>query len=111
MSSTLRPFQVTSNGVFMERRGAGWNDERRFSQKKLCFVATDQALLVRVLSDLAERAHCYYVKYSIEPRGGMYLGRVFLLEDQDVGPLWREYKNHRSMMCNVQDDEFTLPFR
>jgi hypothetical protein len=52
----------------MERRGAGWNDERRFSQKKLCFTATDQALLLRVLGELADRPDCYYVKYSIEPR-------------------------------------------
>ncbi len=28
MSSTTKPFQVTSNGVFMERHGAGWNDEK-----------------------------------------------------------------------------------
>ena len=111
MSSTTKPFQVTSNGVFMERRGVSWNDERRFSQKKLCFIATDRALLVRVLSELADRPDCYYAKYSIEPRDGMYLGRCFLLDDAEVGTLWREYKKHARMMCNVQDDAFTLPFR
>jgi len=111
VSSTTKPFQVTSNGVFMERRGAGWNDERRFCQKKLCFIATDQSVLVRVLSELADRPDCYYMKYSIKPRDGMYLGRCFLLDDQQVGTLWREYKKHPRMMCNVQDDDFTLPFR
>lgn len=111
MSLIAKGFQVTSHGVFMERRGAGWNDERRFSQKKLCFIATDQALLMHVLSELADRSDCYYVKYSIEPRDGMYLGRCFLLNDQEVGILWREYKRHRRMMCNVQDDDFTLAFR
>ena len=43
MSSTTKPFQVTS-GVFMERRGAGWNDERRFFQeapRMLCNVQGD----------------------------------------------------------------------
>ena len=77
MSSTTKPFQVTSHGVFMERRGAGWNDERRFSQKKLCFTATGQALLVSVLSELADRPDCHYVKYSIEPRDGI-TGQVLL---------------------------------
>ena len=111
MSATTKRFHVTSNGVFMERQGAGWNNENRFSHKKLCFIATDRALLVRVLSELADRPHCYYVKYSIEPGDGMYLGRCFLLDDQAVGTLWREYKKHPRMMCNVQDDDFTLLFR
>ena len=111
MSSQTNPFQVTSGGVFMERRGAGWNAERHCSHKKLCFVATDQGLLARVLGELADRPDCYYVKYSIEPRDGMYLGRCFLLDDQQVGTLWREYKKHARMMCTVQDDDFTLPFR
>ena len=83
MPSTTKPFQVTSHGHFMERRGAGWNAERQFSQKKLCFIATDQALLARVLGELADRLDCYYVKYSIEARDGMYLGRCFLLNDQE----------------------------
>ena len=111
MSSNTNPFQATSGGVFMERRGAGWNAERHCSHKKLCFVATDQGLLGRVLGELADRPDCYYAKYSIEPRDGMYLGRCFLLHDQEVGTLWREYKKHPRMMCNVQDDDFTLPFR
>ena len=111
MSSHTNPFQATSGGVFMERRGAGWNAERHCSHKKLCFVATDQGLLGRVLGELADRPDCYYVKYSIEPRDGMYLGRCFLLDDQEVGTLWREYKKHPRMMCTVQDDDFTLPFR
>ena len=111
MSSTTNGFQVTASGVFMERRGAGWNDGRHASRKKLCFVVTDQAVVARVLSELAERPDCYYVKYSIKPRDGMYLGRCFLLHDQEVGALWREYKRHPKMMCNVQDDDFTLAFR
>ncbi len=41
----------------------------------------------------------------------MYLGRCFLPDDEEAGKLWREYKVHARMMCNIQDDEFTLPFR
>jgi hypothetical protein len=93
---------MTSNGVVMERRGAGWDDGRRCSQKKLCFVATDQGLLSRVLGELADRSDCHYVKYSIEPRDGMYLCRCFLLDDQIVGALWREYKKHPRMMATFR---------
>ncbi len=111
MSSTTQGFRATPNGAFMERRGRGWNDGHRFSHKKLCFVATDLGLLVHVLNELADGPNCYYVKYSIDPRDRMYLGRCFLLDDQAVGTLWREYKKHPRMMCNVQDDDFTLPYR
>ena len=45
MSSISKPFQLTSHGVFMERRGAGWNDERRCSQKKLCFYRDRPGLI------------------------------------------------------------------
>ena len=111
MSQVEKAFQMTPNGAFMERRGAGWNEERRFSQKKLCFVATDQQLLVQVLDQLAERPDCFYVKFSVGSRDRMYLGRCFLIDEQAVGALWAEYKTHPRMMCSVQDDEFTSPFR
>ena len=83
MSSTTKSFQMTAHGIFMERRGRAGILKDVSLNKKLCFVATDQALLVQVLGDLAE-PDCYYVKYSIEPRDGMYLGRCFLLNDHDV---------------------------
>ena len=111
MSQAEKAFQMTANGAFMERRGAGWNEERRFSQKKLCFVATDPSLLAEVLGQLAERADCFYVKYSVKPRDGMYLGRCFLVDEEEVGALWATYKAHPRMMCSVQDDEFTRPSR
>jgi hypothetical protein len=95
----------------MERLGAGWNDARNFSQKKLCFTATDQEVLAGVLAELADRPDCYKVKYTVKPRDGMYLGRCCLLNDEEAGKLWRKYKPHPRMMCNIQDDDFTLPFR
>ena len=111
MSQLESSFQLTTNGAFMERRGAGWNAERCFSQKKLCFVATDQPLLAEVLGQLAERTDCFYVKYSVKPRDGMYLGRCFLVDEKEVGALWATYKAHPQLMCSVQNDEFTRPFR
>jgi hypothetical protein len=95
----------------MERRGRAWNAEGRYCQKKLCFVATDQALLADVLSQLAERPDCHYVKYSTYQKDGMYLGRCFLLDEHAVGELWAEYKEHPRLFCSVQDDDFTAPFR
>ena len=66
MSQVEKSFRMTPSGAFMERRGAGWNEERRFCQKKLCFVATDQLLLAEVLGQLADRPDCCYVKYPSE---------------------------------------------
>jgi hypothetical protein len=104
-------FQPTLNGYFMERRGRAWNAEGRCCNKKLCFVATDQAFLADILRRLAERQDCYYVKYSVIPRDGMYLGRCFLLDEHAVGTLWDEYHSHPRLMCSIQDDDFTFGFR
>jgi hypothetical protein len=104
-------FKLTPMGFYMECRGPGWNDQERCCQKKLCFVATDQALLADVLGQLAGRPDCYYVKYSVAPREGMYLGRCFLLDEREVGAVWAKYKSHPRMMCSVQDDDFTRNYR
>src|SRR5262245_24115323 len=95
----------------MARRGPAWDAGRRYCQKKLCFVATDRALLAEVLARLAERPDCYYVKYAISPRDGMYLGRCFLMDEHEVGVRWAEYKGHARLLCTVQDDDFTAAFR
>jgi hypothetical protein len=95
----------------MERRGRAWKAGGRYCQKKLCFVATDRALLADVLRQLAERPDCHYVKYSTFQKDGMYLGRCFLLDEQAVGVLWAEYKKHPRLFCSIQDDDFTAPFR
>ena len=104
------PFRPTHGGYFMAIRGPAW-DEGRCCQKKLCFVATDRALLAGVLRQLAERPDCVFVKYSVYPRDGMYLGRCFLTDPHEVGLLWAEYKAHPRLFCSVQDDDFTAPFR
>lgn len=104
-------FRPTRNGYFLERRGRGWNAEGIYCNKKLCFVATDRALLAEVLARLSDRPDCHYVKFSVFPRDGMYLGRCFLLDEQQVGLLWAEYKAHPRLFCSVQDDDFTAPFR
>jgi hypothetical protein len=102
-------FEPRHNGVFQIRHGRG--RDMGHSNKKLCFVATDQQLLAQVLRELADREDCYFVKFTTEPKDGMYLGRCFLLEDQAVGELWQQYKVHPRLMCTVQDDDFTSAFR
>ena len=94
MSQFGDPFRPSRDGYFMEIRGPAWYEGKRGSQKKLCFVATDRALLADVLRRLAERPDCCYVKYSVHPRDGMYLGRCFLTDEHEVGVLWAEYKAH-----------------
>jgi hypothetical protein len=104
-------FYLTSNGYFMHYHGRAWNQQNEGCQKKLCFVATDQALLADVLRQLGARPDCVYVKYSVYPRDGMYLGRCFLMDEHEVGVLWAKYHEHSRLFCSVQDDEFTAPFR
>ena len=111
MYTTDREFRPVMDGYFMARWGPAWKVGGPSCQKKLCFVATDQALLADVLGQLAERPDCHYVKYSVIPRDGMYLGRCFLTDQHEVGVLWAKYKAHPRLFCSVQDDDFTAPFR
>jgi hypothetical protein len=111
MWQVRKPFRPIMNGYFMALWGPAWNEEGRGCQKKLCFVATDQALLAEVLRELAARPDCVFVKYSTYQKDGMYLGRCFLTDEHEVGMLWAKYKEHPRLFCTVQDDDFTAPFR
>jgi hypothetical protein len=117
MSQVEGPFRLSSNGYFMEITGPafydkkGWCKNKRGCQKKLCFVATDLALLADVLGQLAERPDCWYVKYSTYQKDGMYLGRCFLMDEHEVGVVWAQYKEHPRLFCTIQDDDFTAAFR
>jgi hypothetical protein len=117
MSQVEGPFRLSSNGYFMEITGPAfydkkaWFKNKRGCQQKLCFVATDLALLADVLGQLAERPDCWYVKYSTYQKDGMYLGRCFLMDEHEVGVVWAKYKDHPRLFCSVQDDDFTAPFR
>ena len=104
-------FEPSQGGVFMHRSGAGRNDSVGYCQRKLCFVATDKAFLAQFLLDLSRQLDCYFVKYSTQPRDGMYLGRCFMLDDRRVGEMWRQFKSHPKLMCTVQDDDFTKHYR
>ncbi len=104
--------EFVRKGAFLIRDGAA----RRAGaadcpNKKLCLCATDRAFLVRMLHELSDRADCFFVKCSAEPRDGMFLGRVFLMDEQALGRLWAELKPHPKLLCSLQDDDFTLPFR
>src|SRR5688572_8111088 len=104
-------FEPRNNGYFLIRNGRGHTPDVAYSNKKLCFVATDQLFLAELLRELSDREDCYFVKFTAAPKDGMYLGRCFLLEDTTVGELWQQYKVHPRLMCTVQDDDFTEKFR
>ena len=104
-------FSPTANGVFMARWGPQKANGVAHLNKKLCLVATDKELLVETLFELSERPDCYFVKYSIQPKDGMYLGRCFLTDEVALGRLWQELKCHPRLMCTVQDDDFTESYR
>ena len=104
-------FSPAPRGAYMERKGPARIAGKAFSKKKLCLSATNKAYLINLLFELSERQDCYYVKYSMNPRDGMYLGRCFMTSDDVVGPLWAELKQHPMFLCSVQDDEFTEKFR
>ena len=98
-------------GSYFNKYGPAYGKDVSFSNKKLCFACTDQEFLVSLLDELSEQSDCYFVKYSADPRNGMYLGRCFFLTDDRVGEMWAHYKNHPEVFCNVQDDDFTKLFR
>ncbi len=102
--------RFTPKGRFRERHGRAAG-AARFCNKKLCLVATDQAYLVQLLLELSDRSDCYYVKYTPAPRDGMYLGRVFLLDERAVGELWAHLKRDDKVLCSIQDDDFVNAFR
>jgi len=103
-------FEASAGGGFMQRFGAADRDSS-FSQKKVCFVATDKPFLVRLVYELSLRHDCHWVKYSREPRDGMYLARCFMTSDEAAGRLCCDHKTHPKLMVSLQDDEFVAPFR
>jgi len=102
--------QFVVAGRFREIDGPASKDGR-YCNKKLCLVATDKDYLVRLLFEIARRADCFYVKYTPASRDGMYLGRIFLVDEHEVGLLWARFKRDEKLLCSVQDDDFTRPFR
>ncbi|HWA75193.1 MAG TPA: hypothetical protein VG937_22805 [Polyangiaceae bacterium] len=102
---------LNDNPKFLCRDGRAYRPSAPYSQKKLCFTATDRDLLARHLLELSQREDCFFVKFGTRARGGMYLGRCFLTTDRAVGDVWAQYKSHPSLFCTVQDDDFTSAFR
>ncbi len=86
MSERVRPWET--QGPYLCRRGPAWDPEAPGSppcNKKLCFVATDKGFLIGLLDELSDRPDCWAVKYSVEPRDGMHLGRCFLNDERTIG--------------------------
>ncbi len=96
---------------FLSRDGPARARGDALCNRKICLVATDLPYLVQILVGLSEREDCYFVKYSQQPRDGMYLGRCFLTSDAAIGALTRELKSDSKLMVAVQDDDYFNPFR
>lgn len=98
-------FTLTPDGVFLQR-DTRRDKHQRFSNKKVCLVATDVAFLADLLYGLSRRADCSFVKYTAEARDGMYLGRCFLATDEAAVELCLALKGHPRLMASLQDDDF-----
>jgi hypothetical protein len=105
-----RDFAPSHGGRFMARDGGAGRSAVR-SEKKICFVATDKRFLIAVLHQLSLRDDCCFVKYSVAPRDGMYLGRCFLTSDEAAGHVCKQYKSHPKLMVTIQDDKFFEAYR
>ncbi len=103
-------FRLTSNGRFAERLGPQGRGVAH-SEKKLCVVATDLSLLCDLLFGLSLRHDCYYVKYGLVEREGMYLGRAFMTRDAAAAELCQELKGNPRLMVSLQDDSYFNDFR
>jgi putative acetyltransferase len=103
-------FRLVPSGRFRERFGP-LGGGAVHSSKKLCLVATDAALLVDTLYGISRRTDCYYVKYGLNARDGMFLGRCFLATDQATAELCAELKDHAQLLVTIQDDDWFASFR
>jgi hypothetical protein len=103
-------FQPTRSPKFVHRKGPTY-ELGNTCNKKLCFTSCDRELLAWHMYQLSLRQDCFFVKFGISDRGGMYLGRCFLNTASGVGEVWARYKDHPSLFCTIQDDDFTDAFR
>jgi hypothetical protein len=103
-------FKPTRSPKFLHRTGPAYALGNNCN-KKLCFTSCDQELLAWHLYQLSLQGDCFFVKFGITARGGMYLGRCFLSNPAAVGEVWARYKDHPSLFCTIQDDDFTDGFR
>lgn len=103
-------FKLVPSGRFRERFGPLGRDAA-FSNMKLCLVATDPVRLLDLLYGISLRQDCFYVKYGMIAREGMYLGRVSLATAEAVSELCQQLKGHPSLMVSLQDDAWFDKFR
>jgi hypothetical protein len=96
---------------YQAARGPCFDEDAPSPRYKLCLVATDLQYLISFLERAVTRPDGYYVKYAPEAKDGMYLGRVFLDDDEALGQLWSEVKKDDKLLASVQDDHFIQTFR
>lgn len=98
-------------GGFLRRDGPA-RAAGRYSNKKLCFTSTSLEPMARLLYELSLRPDCFWVKLDekVGPHG-MVRGRCFLVTDAAVGGFWNRYKVTDTVLCTIQDDDFTEQYR
>ncbi len=108
MSDVSEKFTYSDRQIFKYIKGAAHHGQPAPCQWKLCLTATDEEYLVELLYEISQRDDCYFVKYSPggspKCRDGMFLGRVFLTTEAEIGKLWKELRTDAKLMCSVQDD-------
>lgn len=83
-----------------------------YCNKKLCFTSTAIEPMARVLYELSLRPDCYWVKLDEQVgRHGMVRGRCFLTTEAAVAELWKRFKVTDTVLCTIQDDDFTSEYR
>lgn len=115
MTDISEKFESTDRDIFRFRKGPAFKEGGDHCQWKICLTATDESYLVKLLLDISEKEECFFVKYSPSGspkcRDGMFLGRIFLSNEDQVGEMWRELRTDKKLMCSIQDDIVTKKFR
>jgi hypothetical protein len=107
----LRSFE-RKNG-FLFRYGSHYRPgEAAPLRIKLCLTSTQMAPMARALFELSNRDDCFVVKMDAAVLGnGMVRGRCFLTSVEAVAEVWRAYKVTPTLLCTIQDDNFTVTHR
>ena len=99
-------------GSFLRREGPAYEPDGPKCNKKLCFTSTDIDAMGQLLYELSLRDDCWFVKLDSEPgRHGMVRGRCFLTDEEAVAELWKKHKVTDTVLCTVQDDDWTVSRR
>jgi hypothetical protein len=98
-------------GSFLYLDGPAKRKGLSFSKTKVCMTCRHESVLRDLLLEIARNPGCYWVKMSVEPKDGMFLGRCFFTTSEMAGKMWARYRSHPLLLVNLQDDDFVSQFR